>query len=105
MWSYHWSQWSWMWSWVWLGNLIVHPVYEAGGYYPKHPYDSKSDADDQDMQKENCCLYSTHCTEFHAKRPLKTCDGFIPSRISKLTRKTDMKISLFHYVLLHYLRM
>ena len=81
MWSFHWHQWNWMWTYVWLGDLIVGPSYEAGGYFENHPFTAESAAEDQ--MKEKCCLLSTNCQKYYKVRPIKTCDGFTPTKLSR----------------------
>ena len=84
MWSYHWSQWSWMWTSVWLGNLIIDPIYEAGGLYEQNPYYNPNFAiANEEKAKKDCCLLSANCPAYYSVRPINTCKGFIPRPISK----------------------
>ena len=77
MWSYYWIQWSWMWTYVWLGNLVVDPIYEAGGFYEKNPYYNPRVAlVAEDKAKKDCCLLSANCPSYFSVRPINNCDGF-----------------------------
>ena len=84
MWSYHWQQWGWMWTSVWLGDLIVNPVYEAGGYTEYNPLYYPEQAKKEEQAKRDCCLYSTSCSSYYSVRPIKNCDGFIPPDMGKI---------------------
>ena len=70
-----------MWAADWLGNLIVLPVFEAGGYVEYNPLYYPQKAAEEEEAKKNCCLYSTYCSSYYNVRPIKSCDAFIPSRI------------------------
>ena len=72
-----------MWTSVWLGNLVVNPVYEAGGYNEYNPLYYAHKAEDEEKAKQNCCLYSPFCSEYYKVRPIKNCDGFIPPQIGE----------------------
>ena len=70
-----------MWTSVWLGNLVVNPVYEAGGYMDYNPLYYPREAEEENQAKQNCCLYSNSCPAYYNIRPIKTCTDFVPPRI------------------------
>ena len=83
MWAYHWHQWSWIWTSDWLGNLIINPVYEAGGFNEYNPLYYPHEAEEEEQAKQNCCMYTNLCSKYYSVRPIKNCDGFVLPRIGQ----------------------
>jgi hypothetical protein len=73
-----------MWTWVWLGDLVTSLVAEAGGFYDNNPLYYNPALIAEENMKTDCCVNSANCPAYFSVRPIKTCEGYVAPRISKL---------------------
>jgi hypothetical protein len=77
-WDDAWRQVEGGWSGHPLGDLITHPVYEAGGLYWIRPAegDVQSIYERDRQVKDHCCRFTNNCRAYHDIRVIDKCTNY-----------------------------